>query len=76
MLNDTNWNAWRIYFRGRLLSKGLNHVMRKHYEKMTSTEKNQLSTDALAYISAGSGQKYEEYVADDQKALGYLIESI
>ena len=76
MLNDMNWNSWRIYFRGRLLSKGLNHVMTKHYDKMTSVERNKLASETLALVAGGNGKTYAEYITDDQKALGYLIESI
>ncbi|RQM19167.1 hypothetical protein B5M09_012727 [Aphanomyces astaci] len=75
VLTDTNWNLWRTAFRGRLLAKGLMHVMRVHTSLMTDAERR-----ARVTSSSTATQPDEKSIAvwqeDNQKALGLLIEMI
>ncbi|RHY00850.1 hypothetical protein DYB36_012972 [Aphanomyces astaci] len=75
VLTDTNWNLWRTAFRGRLLAKGLMHVMRGHTSLMTDAEHRVRATS-----SSTATQPDENSIAvwqdDNQKALGLLIERI
>ncbi|RHZ01905.1 hypothetical protein DYB35_012500, partial [Aphanomyces astaci] len=75
ILSDSNWNLWRTAFRGRLLAKGLMHVMRVHSALLTDAENRARSSRA-----SEPSEPIEKFISvwheDNQKGLGLLIEMI
>ncbi|RHZ30900.1 hypothetical protein DYB37_012625 [Aphanomyces astaci] len=75
VLTDTNWNLWRTAFRGRLLAKGLMHVMRVHTSLMTDAERRARATSSST-VTQPDEKSIAVWQEDNQKALGLLIEMI
>ncbi|RHZ01496.1 hypothetical protein DYB35_012601 [Aphanomyces astaci] len=63
LLNEDNWNVWRTYYRGRLMSKGLWYIMAGSPPPSSRGNESSAATDTRT-------------LADDEKAYGLLIESI
>ncbi|RLO00512.1 hypothetical protein DYB28_011418, partial [Aphanomyces astaci] len=63
LLNEDNWNVWRTYYRGRLMSKGLWYIMSGSPPPSSRGNESSAATDTRT-------------LADDEKAYGLLIESI
>ncbi|RHY01633.1 hypothetical protein DYB36_010687 [Aphanomyces astaci] len=63
LLNEDNWNVWRTYYRGRLMSKGLWYIMSGSSPPSSRGNESSAATDTRT-------------LADDEKAYGLLIESI
>ncbi|RHY21085.1 hypothetical protein DYB32_009900 [Aphanomyces invadans] len=85
ILTDTNWNLWRTAFRGRLLAKGIMHVMNIHSTLLTDAERRAKSTvpgtdrrsrTSMSDRSPADEKDIEVWQEDNQKALGLLIEMI
>ncbi|RHY44573.1 hypothetical protein DYB30_005064 [Aphanomyces astaci] len=75
VLSDSNWNLWRTAFRGRLLAKGLMHVMRVHSALLTDAE-NRARSSRASEPSEPIEKSISVWHEDNQKGLGLLIEMI
>ncbi|ETV92325.1 hypothetical protein H310_13379 [Aphanomyces invadans] len=63
LLNESNWNQWRTYIRGRLLTKGIWYVMEGMSKNKTRS--GETKDDAR-----------DRYLSDSNKAYGIIIEGI
>ncbi|KAF0739234.1 hypothetical protein Ae201684P_012854 [Aphanomyces euteiches] len=76
LLDEGNWNQWRTYLRGRLLSKGLWYLVEPAF-KTPKSKPSHFRTPARDYDTADSEQTTTpESIANDGLALGILIQCI
>ncbi|CAK4904763.1 unnamed protein product, partial [Aphanomyces euteiches] len=72
LLDEGNWNQWRTYLRGRLLSKGLWYLVEPAF-KTPKSKPSHFRTPARDYDTADSEQTTTpESIANDGLALGIL----
>ena len=76
LLDEGNWNQWRTYLRGRLLSKGLWYLVESAL-KTPKSKPSHFRTPARQYDTADIEQSATpESIANDGVALGILIQCI